>query len=168
MALPNNREQREHDKFREDSDGNTVVGVSSASYDVVEDADKVTETNPLSQQFVTEQHTLTNVPNATPDETVIVDMDGFRGFCIHTENTGGTDTFQIRYLASVEGADASDAFLDVTAFGMTSAVNLPGSSYSSDDISHSIPYLTPRAFRLQITTAGGADDADFNVFVKKF
>lgn len=121
------------------------------------------ETNPLSQQYVNETVALTNVANATP-EFVYIDMDGFVGCVVHVEKSGGTDTFDVDYESSAEGSDASDDWVDTTT-----SWTLVGGTAAADQIA--IPTnvnLSPRGHRVEITTAGGSDDADFNVFIKKF
>jgi hypothetical protein len=125
--------------------------------------DRTTETNPLDQKYIVETHILTNVANATP-EFVYIDMDGFRGVSVHVEKTGGTDTFDTDYESSVEGSDSSDDWLETT----TNWTFVAGSATADHIAVPSDPKFIPRGHRVELTTAGGSDDADFQVSVKKF
>lgn len=139
-----------------------------AGYDHTNEFHAVSESSPVDQQYITGSSVLTNVPNATPDETVIISMDGYRGLCIHIEQTGGTDTFVATVYASVEGADAGHDWIDVTQYGFTAAHAATAASYTADCILFMNPGFTPSAIKVKITTASGSDDADFNVFSKKW
>ncbi len=145
----------------------TLDGPDKA-YDLSADSDRVAEVNPLSQHFVNESFTLTNVPNATPDETIIIDMNGFIGCSVHVEKTGGADTFAWAMESSVEGTLSSVDFIDSTQFGWTSATVVNAASYTVDGIIYTNTGFTPQSHKVVITTAGAADDADFTVTVKKF
>jgi hypothetical protein len=121
------------------------------------------EIDPLPQQYITETTVLTNVANATP-EYVYINMDGFRGVTVQVEKTGGTDTFDTDFESSVEGADASDKWEDTTA----NWTFVAGSATADHIAVPSDPKFIPRGHRVEISTGGTADDADFNIFVKKF
>lgn len=109
-------------------------------------------------------HVLTNVPNATPDETVVVDLEGYQGCSFHVENTGGTDTWAYTFWASNEGTASTDDRIDITTNGTT----LAGGTLTTDAFVHTNKGLRAKSVSLKVTTAAAANDADFNVFVYKW
>jgi len=145
----------------------SIAGPDKA-YDQASDADRNSEIDPISQHFVTESFVLTNVPNATPDETTLIDMDGFSSLMVQVEKTGGADTFVWTMESSVEGSASTNDFIDSTQFGFTSATITSAATYTADGILFSNNRFNPRGHKVKITTAGAADDADFNIFIKKF
>lgn len=149
-----------------DEDGYTYV--RSKAYDATTSADRNSLIRDISDQYTNDTFTLTNVPNATPDETTIVDMDGYDGCSIHIENTGGTDTFEATIEASNEGAESTSDWLDVTQYGFTNACGADAASYTADTILFSKPDLNVKAYKVKITTADGGDDADFQIFIKRW
>ena len=108
---------------------------------------------------------LTNVPNATPDETIIIDMEDYTGISFHVEQTGGSDTFTATFEASDEGTASTDDFIDITTNGMTVA---SAGGLTADFVAHTNAAFRGKAIKLKITTAGTADDADFTVFAYRF
>lgn len=140
----------------------TIVGPDKMR-DYSSDAQKTVEQSPIYSRYVMDTFPHTNVANATPEYNY-VNMDGYTGIEVHVEKTGGTDTFDVDYEASIEGDTSSEDWIDITG-GMT----FRGGSASADHIA--TPTLTPfspTGFRYEITTAGGANDADFNVFIKRY
>jgi len=122
------------------------------------------------KQTYQDSYVLTNVPNAT-DSEVYIDMGIYENLSIHVEKTGGTDTFAFTVEGSVEGETtiAADAdYIDVTQYGFTSVVGATASSYTSDTIVHMNNGAGFKFVKIKIATADGGDDADFNVFVKKW
>jgi len=139
------------------------------TYDAANVAKQVTEQNPEGTQYVNESvNILTDVPNGTPDETTIITMNGYRGCAIHIEKTGGADTFAAIVFASVEGTGAAVDWIDVTQYGFTCATAADAASYTADCILFSNPGFVPQAFKVRITTAGAAHDADFQIFTRKW
>jgi len=123
---------------------------------------------PVYTRYVPDASVLTNVPNATPDETIFIDMDGYHGCSIHVEKTGGTDTFAWTMESSCEGKISSSDWIDTTQYGFSNAGGADAASYTADTIIFSKPEFVPMAHKVKITTAGAADDADFQVFVKRW
>jgi hypothetical protein len=139
------------------SDGELIL----ASDDTALGATNVANSTPEWAHTSRETFVLTNVPNATPAE-IIFDMEGYSRWSVQVEDTGGTDTFDTDYEVSNESTDSAAAFLDVTA-SMTFAAG----SASADHFAYLAPATNfpAKAVKIEITTAGAADDADFNVFV---
>lgn len=121
----------------------------------------VGERDPIDRKCLLTSYSYSNVPNATP-QTIEFEMQGFSDFSVHIEKTGGTDTFDVDYLASNEGTATTDDWIDITA-GMT----FVGGSATTDHIATPTIKFTPKAVQIEITTAGGSNDADFNVFIYK-
>lgn len=167
-ATTNQRTAVSADGDRVDSVFTPFGELIMAGYNYVSNLLRVQEVNPLDQKYVIEQFTLTNVPNATPDETSIVNMNGFTGCSIQIEKTGGVDTFTWTMESSVDGTDITANFDDTTQFGFTSVTVTNAASYSSDGILQTNPGFTPQSHKIKIATAGGGDDADFLITVKKY
>jgi hypothetical protein len=142
----------------------TIIG----GYTTATTSNRVEEIDPVSAHYVGTTYTLSDVPNATPDETTLIDMDGYRGCTIHIEKTGGTDTFTATIESSVEGSGAAVDWIDTTQYGFTAVTAATAASYTADVILYSNDGFTPSGHKVKITTAGTADDADFQIFVKKY
>lgn len=139
-----------------------------AGYTWATNSIRTEEINPISQQFVTETFTLTNVPNATPAE-IIIPMDGFNGGCeVQVEKTGGTDTFVWTMESSGQGSAPTDTFEDTTQFGFNSATVVGAATYTADGILYAVPGRGARAHKVKLETSGTADDSDYVVTIKKF
>jgi hypothetical protein len=125
---------------------------------------KTTEQSPKNQHYVPETLTHTNIANATP-EFGYIDMRGYTDVSIHVEKTGGADTFDVDYECSNEGVDSSADWIDCTAngFQLVGGANLQSDHLVSKDVD-----LNCVGIRYEITTAGGANDADFNVFIYRW
>jgi hypothetical protein len=106
------------------------------------------------------------VANATPYEALI-DMDGWRGCEVHIEVTtaGVGDTFATLYFSSGEGALSGSAWLDSTTNGWDL---IAGATLAVDHIVQSVSGHTPRGHKVKITTAGGNDDMEFDIHIKKW
>ena len=142
-----------------DLEGNARV--RSKAYDAGSQADKSLNLNPEYTHYVKEIQTFSNVANATP-VFGYVNMEGYRGCSIHVEKTGGSDTFDVDYESSNEGSDSSSDWIDTTA-----TWTITGGA-TADHMAYPNEQLKAVAHRFEITTAGGGDDADFNVFVYKW
>lgn len=128
---------------------------------------RITDQNPETTHYNPPATvTLTNVPNATPDETILINMDGYRYCAVQVVKTGGADTFTWTMEGSAEGALAGSAWDDVTQYGFTSLTAPNAASYTADGILCSIENAHIRGFKVKIATAGGANDADFKVIYK--
>jgi len=140
-----------------------------AGYDPSTGATLTSISDPIDQRYDTELFTLTNVPNATPDETTIIDMDGYSHCSVHVEETGASaDTFAWTMESSTESALSTADWIDTTQFGWTSATVTSAASYTADGIIYSNPGVSVRGHKVKINTAGGGNDADFQIFVKKY
>jgi len=139
----------------------TAIGPTKMM-DVSNDAQRNAPIRDLSDQYVSETFTLTNVPNATPDETIIVDLSGYRGWSVHVEKTGGADTFDVDYFVSNEDALSTADWLEITP-------TFASGSATADHIAHpDSQMLVTKGLKLKITTAGAANDADFQAFVRRW
>ncbi len=140
---------------------------TESGYETASNATNVREINPVDQKYVPRVFTLTNVPAATPDDTSIIDMDGFRSCSVQVVQTSGTATFTWTMESSVEGRESTSTWDDSTQYGFTSATDANAASYAATGILYSVQGFTPVAHRVKIATAG-ADDGDFKIYVKKF
>lgn len=145
----------------------TLVG-SDKMRDTSTDAQRSSLIRDISDQYTSDSFVLTNVPNATPDETTIVSMDGYKGCSIHIEKTGGTDTFAATIEASNEGTLSTDDWIDITQYGFSNAGGADAASYTADTILFSNPNFVTKGIKVKITTADANDDADFNIFIKRW
>lgn len=146
-------------------DINAFLKVVSKSFDTATAADKNSRVDPeWSHSTLYGVFTLTNVPNATPDRTIIIDMEGYEGCSFHFEETGGGDTHAITIEASNEGTAAGDDKIDITTSGMT----LAGGSLTGDAMLHTNKGMRAKAVGFVLTTAGAADDLDGQVFVYRW
>lgn len=118
------------------------------------------EKNPISTHNLRTTYTLTNVANASP-ETIEFNMAGYSDFSVHVEKTGGSDTFDVDYHMSNEGTATTDDWIDVTG-NMTIIGGATADHFATPTIK-----CPCKAVQVEITTAGGSDDADFNVFIYK-
>ena len=140
----------------------TLIGPDK-QYDSSNDAGRVGRIDPEWSHYVSETHVLTDVDNGTP-EYIYIDMTGYSGCSVHVEKTGGNDTFDIDFESSNEGVLSTDDWLD-----STSNWNLiAGANLQSDCIACSPDEGRVKAHRIEVTTAGDADDADFNIFIYKW
>lgn len=112
--------------------------------------------------YVDQTITLANVANASP-AYIYINMDGFDSVSVHVEQTGGTDTFDVDYESSNEGYDSTVDWIDTTS----SWTSVGGAVFTTDHIAQNPADFAPKGHRVEITTAGGSNDADFNVFIKK-
>ncbi|MFZ6015024.1 MAG: hypothetical protein ACOYUZ_01575 [Patescibacteria group bacterium] len=139
----------------------TLVGPDKQR-DTVADAIKTVEQSPEWAHYISDTFVLTNVPNATPDETTIINMEGYKGWSVHVEKTGGADTFDVDYFASNEDALSTADWLEITP-------TFASGSATADHIAHpASEMLVTKALKLKVTTAGGANDADFQIFVYRW
>jgi hypothetical protein len=138
-------------------------GGGGAAYDPVTGTIAVTVDNQESQNYVPDQIIVPAVPNGTPEEIVIA-MDGYSGCSVEVTKTGGTDNFTGAYWMSNEGSDPGDNRFDIT----TAWTFLAGAANTDHAAVPSDVNTIPRFFILIITTAGGANDATFEVEIKKF
>lgn len=89
-------------------------------------------------------------------------MEGYTGWSIHVEKTGGTDTFDTDYFVSNEDALSTADWLEITP-------TFASGSASADHIAHpASEMLRTKAVKLKFTTADGGDDADFQVFIYRW
>lgn len=127
-----------------------------------DDSMRNTPTRDVSDQQVGDMFVLTNVPNATPDETIIVDLAGYSGWSVHVEKTGGADTFTVEYAVSNEDALSTADWLAITP-------TFASGSATADHIAHPASnMLVTKALKLKFTTDGGANDFDAQVFLKRW
>jgi hypothetical protein len=136
----------------------------SISDDVSSKTTRTSNSTPEWSHNVPEVFTMTNVANATP-EYVYVNMEGYQGCSVHVEQSGGTDTFTGSFESSNEGAASTDDWIDTGANGWSPAT---AGGLTADFIYHTNKGLRAKAHRVKITTAGTADDADFNIFVYRW
>jgi hypothetical protein len=143
-----------------------VVTVGGIGVDPVSELQNVAEQHPLSQHFEYETTSTGAVANATPYE-LLIPMDGWRGCEVQIEVTtaGAGDTFSTLYFSSVEGALAGSAWLDTTTNGWNI---VGGATLAVAHAVYSEPGHTPRGHKVKITTAGGNDDMEFDIHVKKW
>lgn len=143
-------------------DLNGRLHVVARGYDTGSDALKIFDVAPEWAHTAMETTVLTNVANASP-AFVYIDMDGYTSVSVHVEKTGGADTFDTDYESSNEGALSSDDWLDTTAVW-----TMQSGSATTDHLATPPAALRVAAHRVEITTAGAANDADFNIFVYKW
>lgn len=139
-----------------------------AGFDWAAGAPVVSLSSSDADRWIELMYVLTNVPNATPDETITIEMNGFTSCSVQVKKTSGADTFIWTMWSSAEGSGAADQFFDSTQYGWTSAATAPAATYTTDGLLFPVAGFTPSAHRVKIATAGTADDADFEVYVKKF
>ena len=128
--------------------------------DDVNEAGRVTIVNRKGDDMVAQTFPLTNVPNATPSITYIPMGIGYDSMAVQVVKTGGTDTFTAKYGTSLEGSGATKSYIDTTA-GWT---DVGGGGFTANHIAKN-EGLACGGHKVTITTAGGANDADFNIFV---
>lgn len=145
----------------------TIVGPDKAR-NTSTDAEKSIEQAPIYTHNIPDSYTLTNVPNATADETIFIDMQGRHGCSIHVEKTGGSDTFTWTMESSCEGKTSSVDWIDTTQYGFSNAGGADAASYTADTVLFSKSGFVPLAHKVKIATAGGNNDADFQVFVYRW
>jgi hypothetical protein len=133
------------------------------SIDETNDAQDVLVGNPIWDRYDESTVAIANVANGTPSITYI-SMDGYDGVSVHVEKTGGTDTFDVDYESSNEGYDVTVDWIDTTS----SWTSVGGAALTADHIAISPANFPAKGHRVEITTAGGANDADFNLFIKKY
>jgi len=133
-------------------------------YDSSSDSNKGFNVAPDWSHSQRSTHVLTNVPNATPDETVVVDLEGYQGCSFQVEKDGGTDTVVLTVFASNEGTASTDKRDDITTNGTT----LAGGSLTGDAFIHTNKGFRGKAVSLKITTAGGNNDNDYTVRTYKW
>lgn len=140
-----------------------------AGYDPSSGTTNFSEADPVPQHYDEELFTLTNVPNATPDETILIDMKGYQSCSVHVEKTGASaDTFVWTMESNGESALSTDDWIDTTQFGWTSATITSAATYTADGILYSNRGFNPSGHKVKIETAGTGNDADFKVSVKKY
>ena len=69
--------------------------------------------------------------------------------------------------ASIEGVGGGSTYNDATQFGWTSATVANAASYSASGILYAVKGFIPQSHRVKIVTAGGNNDADFTISIKK-
>lgn len=140
-----------------------------AGYNWATNSVRTSENDPLDQRYDEELFVLTNVPNATPDETILIDMRGYQSCSVHVEKTGASgDTFTWTMESNGESALSTDDWIDTTQFGWTSATVTSAATYTADGIIYSNRGFNPSGHKVKIETAGTGDDADFKVSVKRY
>jgi len=133
-------------------------------YDSGTDSNKSFEVSPLSSHH--SEETLADVTNETNATTNrFIDMDGYRNVGIHFEKTGGADSVTLTLQASNQddgtAPSSITAWIDVTS-------DLTGSaSFTADEFIMVDTPVPIKWIRVQTVSAGGANDADYEIYVKK-
>jgi hypothetical protein len=134
-----------------------------ANEDVAANAVRMEEVDPLSAQHVEEAYPpLVNIASGTT-AYLYWDMDGWRSFALQFL-ISGTDTCTVTVEGTVQDdgtAPAACTYIDLTLvlFGVA---NTTTSTMWVADITMPVKYM-----RVKYVTAGGANDADLTVFLKK-
>lgn len=146
-----------------DASGNPVK-----SYDNTTESDKVLESSPVSAHHV--ESTLLELTNIAQNTTAYgyIDMDGYRYLGIQglTSGAAPTDILTVTVEATIQDdgtAQASCTYTDVTTswFGVASAIDNDFYWMTS------VPVIAKYVRVKYTTSAGGGNDCDLTVYVKK-
>lgn len=143
----------------------------NAGYDSSNDAQVIESINPQWTRYVGETLAdVTNETNATVDR--YIDMTGYRGATIQFEKTGGTDTVTLKVYGTTQDdgtAAASCTYQDITQYGMTiETAASTAASYTADAIISLKEGPNYKYLHVETVSAGGNNDADYAIYVKKF
>ena len=145
MALPSSRQQREYDKFVERGDGQTAVATDTEFYQLSQTL--INLTNPVAGTYVG-----------------YIDMQGAKNAGIQFEKFAGADTTTVTLEATVQNdgtlAPAITTWQDVT-LALTGFAN-----FTADAIMFLDTPILCKYIKVQVVVAGGANDAQFAVYVK--
>lgn len=145
MALPSSRQQREYDKFIERADGQTAVATDSEAY-----------------QF---SQTLISFTNAGAGTYVgYLDMAGAKYAGIQFEKFGGTDTTTLTLEATIQ--DDGTLAPGITTWQDVTAALTGSASFTADAMMFIDTVIACKYIKIQVVVAGGANDADFDVYAK--
>ena len=139
-------------------------GSAQPAYDSGADANKDYEVDPISEHH--EESTLADVTNgADGTYNYYVDMDGYKSFSLQSTLSGGSGTATLTVEATNQDdgtAAASCTYIDVTntLFGVASTT---ASSFWFADTAPLMKYLKVKV----VANTGGADDADWTLYLKK-
>lgn len=140
---------------------------SIAGYDEETDANNVFVINQESNKYAPlYQNSVTNETNDTTNRPL--DVQGYNEVIVHFEKTGGTDTVTLTVEGTAQDdgtALASCAFVDITQYGTTCYTAAAAASFTVDAILH-IDVSALKGINVKTVSTGGANDADYSVFVR--
>lgn len=113
---------------------------------------------------------VTNETNATTNYSV--DLEGFDHLTIQFEKTGGTDSVTLTVNGSLldDGTPAASVPLqDITQYGLSiQTAAATAASYTADAIISLIDATNYKFIDIQTVSAGGNNDADYQIIIKKW